>query len=168
MALSEELKILYSSSGNNVILDTLSFNHTTFENEIFFVNDFQDFTANLENSGPSIVFKKYAFRISKPSKSESGNIVLNITLDTVNLTLLSKIQTAVSDINNNPIEVTYRTYISNDTSGPQNDPPLKLFLRKIKVTNTQISGKAELVSLQNRKFPNVIYDNAFQGLLLDS
>lgn len=165
MTLSTELQELYASAGDDVLLHTLSFNHPTWTSEFFIVRDWQDFTANLENSGPSTVFQKFAFSVQGPNKNEQGNQVLQIEVDSVSQELITLLETANADTNNNPIEVTYRAYLASDTTGPQNEPPLKLWLRKVRVTNTKISGQAELISLENRKFPNVTYGNTFQSLV---
>jgi hypothetical protein len=165
MALSDELKELYASSGDDVLLHTLSFNHPSWSSDFFIVRDWQDFTANLENSGPSTVFQKFAFSIQGPSKDEQGNQVLQIVIDAVSQELIALLEQANVDLNNSPIEVTYRAYLASDTTGPQNDPPLKLWMRKARVTNTKVTGQAELISLENRKFPNVKYGNTFQSLV---
>ena len=165
MTLSDELKELYASSGDDVILHTLSFNHTSWASEFFIVRDWQDFTATLEDSGPSTVFQKFAFNISGPNKDENGNQAIRITVDAVSLELVELIAQANADTNNNPIEVTYRMYINTDTTGPQNDPPLKLWLRRVTITNKTITGQAELISLENRKFPSVVYGSTFQSLV---
>jgi hypothetical protein len=166
MSLSDELKQLYASAGTDILLHTLSFNHPSWSSEFFIVRDWQDFTANLENSGPSTVFQKFAFSIQGPNKDENGNQFLQITVDSVSLELINLIEQASLDLTNSPIEVTYRAYLSSDTTGPQNDPPLKLWMRKVQVDNKKVTGQAELISLENRKFPNVEYGTTFQSLVL--
>jgi hypothetical protein len=166
MALSEELKKLYASAGTDILLHTLSFNHPAWTSEFFIVRDWQDLTANLENSGPSTVFQKFAFSIQGPNKDENGNQYLQLNIDSVSLELIDLIEQASLDLTNSPIEVTYRAYLESDTTGPQNDPPLKLFMRKVEVDNTRVTGQAELISLENRKFPNVVYGTTFQSLVL--
>lgn len=165
MAISEELKELYASSGTGVILHTLSFNHATWATPFHIVRDFQDFAANLEDSGPLTTFNKFAFSIKGPNKDENGTLALDISVDAVSRELIDLLELAILDTNNNPIEVTYRIYIDTDTTGPQNDPPLTLFMKSIKVTNKSINGRAELVNLVNRKFPSILYDNTFQSLV---
>lgn len=165
MALTNELKELYASGGDDVILHTLAFSHPTWDADFYIVRDWQDFTANLEDSGPSTLFQKFAFSISGPDKDVIGNQTLSIQVDAVSRELVALLETANTDTNNNPIKVTYRIYLASDTSGPQNDPPLKMFMRTVRVNNTQITGQAELVNLENRKFPNVLYDNTFQSLV---
>ena len=168
MALSEDLKELYASGGSSVILDTLSFSHATWDNEFRIVRDWSNLTANLEDSGPEVTFNKFAFNIQGPSKDDNGNQYLKITVDSVSREFVELLETAVLDTNNTPIEVVYRQYLDTDTTGPQNDPPLKLFMKNVRVTNTSVSGNAQLVSLVNRKFPNVVYGSTFQSLVYRS
>ena len=165
MALSEELKELYASGGDDVILHTLSFNHPAWSTPFYLVRDWNDLTVNLENSGPSTLFQKFAFNITGPNKDENGTQSLQIEVDAVSREFVDLLELAIVDENNSPIEVTYRLYLSSDTTGPQNDPPLKLWLKKVSVTNNTVSGKAELVGLINRKFPNILYGNEFRSLV---
>ena len=165
MTISEELKELYASGSTSVLLHTLSFNHSSWDSEFFIVRDFQNFTANLEDSGPSTLFQRFAFTIKGPSVDENGNQVLQVKVDAVSQEFIVLLEQASADTNTNPIEVTYRAYLDTDTTGPQNTPPLKLWMRKVQVTDKAISGQAELIALENRKFPNVVYDNVFQSLV---
>lgn len=164
MTISDDLKTVYSSAGDDVILHTLGFKHPSFSSPLYIVRDWQDFTANLEDSGPSTLFQKFAFSIQGPDKNELGNQVLSIVLDSVSLEIIKLLEQANADLNNSPIEVTYRAYLASDTTGPQNDPPLVLWMRKVQVSNTKIVGQAELISLENRKFPSVVYGTTFQSL----
>lgn len=164
MTLSTDLKKLYASGGTNVILHTLAFNHSTWTTPFYIVRDWQDFTGNIENSGPSVLFKRFAFSVTGPNKDSNGTQMLNIQVDSVSQELINLLETAVVDTNNVPIEVTYRVYIDSDTSGPQIDPPLKLYVRNIKADNLKVTAQAELINLVNKKFPSVVYGNTFQSL----
>jgi len=165
MAISEDLKELYSSGGSDVVLHTLSLSHITWEESFYIVRDYQDWEANLEDSGPLVTFKKTAFSIEGPEIDVNGNQKLNITIDAVNRSIIDLLEVAVKDSSQSPIEVTYRLYIDSDNSGPQNDPPLKLYMRTVNLSTKNVSGYAELVGLENRKFPNVNYGNVFQSLI---
>ena len=165
--LSDKLKKLYTSSGNDVILETLQVSHTTFSNDFYIVKDFQDFTANLENSGPQVTFNKYSFSVNGPNKGSDGNITLNIVIDAVNLTLINLLETAVQDTNNNPITIIHRVYVQSDTTGPQRDP-IKLQVRSLSINNFTISATAEMVGLENKKFLNINYDHRFKSLLINA
>lgn len=163
-SLNEDLKTLYASSGVDVILPTLTFSHGAWDSDYYIVRDFNDLVANLENSGPEVTFQKFAFNINGPSKNTSGSQYLTIQLDNANRQLMDLLDQAITDVNRLPIRVTYRIYISSDTSGPQNDPPLTLSLRKVMVDNLRISGTAEITNLVNTKFPSQLYGPGFKSL----
>tara|TARA_R110000868_G_scaffold33755_7_gene122239 strand:- start:2901 stop:3407 length:507 start_codon:yes stop_codon:yes gene_type:complete len=164
MALSEELKELYASSGSDVILHTLEFNHSTWPEPLRVVSDMADWTADLEDSGPTVTFSRHAFTIQGPNKDANGGRYLAITLDNVSLSIMTLLNLAIEDLNQVPIEVVYRIYVSSDTTGPQNLPPLKLFLKKVTCDLNKITGRAEIVGLVNRKFPNQTYGPKFKSL----
>lgn len=165
MTITDELKELYSSSGADVIVHTLEFNHTSWPGPFYIVRGFEDFSANLEDSGPVVVFQKFAFNIQGPNKDVMGSQTLKINVDSVSTELVDLLELAIVDTNNVPIEVKFRIYLESDTTAPQNDPPLKLWMRKVTVDNFKVSGQAELVNLANRVFPNVKYGPHFKSLL---
>jgi hypothetical protein len=165
MPVSEALKEERASSGGDVILNTLTFTHSTWPGPLYMVRDYQDFPAQLESGGEAVVFKAFSFSISGPDKSDTGTQSLKISVDTVNQEIINLLELAVVDVNNVPIEVTYRVYLASDPTAPQIDPPLKLWLKKVKVNNSSMTGQAELVSLINRKFPSVVYGPVFKSLL---
>lgn len=165
MPIAEALKEQRASSGEDVILHTLTFIHSTWSSPLHMVRDYQDFPAQLESGGEAVIFKAFSFSISGPDKSDNGTQSLKISVDTVNQEIIDLLELAVLDVNNVPIEVTYRVYLASDPTVPQIDPPLKLWLKKVKVNNSTMTGQAELVSLINRKFPNVVYGPVFVSLL---
>lgn len=162
MAISEELKELYASSGTEVILHTLEFTHSTFSAPIYIVNDWNDLDATLE-TGVAVTFNRYAFRFTPPSRDGKGSERLTLTVDNVNREFTEKLE-GVMNGTRDPLKITYRIFISSDLSGPQNDPPTTLNLLNVKATNRNITGTATGVDLLNRGFPNVLYGPVFQSL----
>ena len=162
MALSEELKELYASSGPDVILDTLEFTHSTFDAPIYIVNDWNDLNATLE-TGVAVTFQKYAFRFTPPNRDQKGSERLTLTIDNVSREFTEKLE-GIMNGTRDPLLVTYRVYISSDLSGPQNDPPTTLNLINVVATNRNITGTATNKDLINTGFPNVLYDQVFQSL----
>lgn len=165
MAISQELKEVYASVGPEVILHTLELKHPSFNNSFFIVRDWNDFTANLENSGPSVLFQKFAFNVTEPKRDSQGNQFFNVTIDAVNQEIVNLLDSAV-DGSRIPIKVVYRIYLASDTSGPQNTPPPVFEFRNITVNNFRVSGAAESISMINRRFPNVLYGDTFRSLLV--
>jgi hypothetical protein len=165
MTLSETIKELYVSSGNDVILHTLAINHTTFTSPYYIVQNNENYVANLENSGPQVTFQKYSFNIVGPHVNANANQYLKINIDAVNLTLINLLEGCAADENNNPIEVTYRVYLASDTTEPQAEP-VTLYLKNVSVNNFTISANAEFKNLNNLKFPSRKYDSTFQNLVI--
>ena len=163
MTITNALKELYVSSGSDVILHTLSLKHHAWGQAYYLVRDWASLNAALED-GSVVTFQRHAFNIQGPDVDETGGISLGIVMDNVGRELTTLLQKAASDENQVPIEVIYRIYLESDTSGPQNDPPLKLYLKSVKITDTTISGVAEMVNFHNRKFPNVKYSKRFRSL----
>jgi hypothetical protein len=165
---SDALKELYASSGTGVILYTLELSHPSWASRFYIVNDFQNFTANLENAGPSVEFQRFAFELRGPEKNDQGDVYLQLTIDNVSTQMVDFLELAAADTNNVPINMVYRVYIDTDTTGPQINPPLELKLHNARVTNRRMSGQAAMVNFVNRKFPNVVYGNVFQSLVVNS
>ncbi len=164
MVLSQALRDTYASVGPEIVLYTLELNHKTFPGPFYMVRNWEDFEANLENSGPLVTFQKFAFDFTEPKKDAVGNASLNIRIDNVSREMSELLENSI-DGSQTPIEVVYRIYLASDPSGPQNTP-LKLSMRNITTTNTSASGTAEIIPLINRRFPNVLYTNIFQNLFL--
>ena len=163
MTLSQELREIYASGKNDVVLHTLELNHPSFGGPLYIVRDYVNLVANLENSGPEVTFVTTAFSITPPQIDESGIKSLGISIDNVGREVIEKLELAL-DGGHNPITVTYRIYIASDTTGPQNDPPLKLLLTNISVDNFTASGTAATAGMINRRFPNKDYGNVFKSL----
>lgn len=156
MTLSDELKTLYASSGTDVILETLEINHSSFTSPFYLVRDWQDLTATLEG-GQSVTFQKYSFNLVPESKDGSGTSSLRLSIDNVNRDVVDKLETAIVSAGNVPLTVYYRLYLSSDTTGPQNNPPVLFYLTDIQVTLDKLVATAEIPGLINRSFPNVDY-----------
>jgi hypothetical protein len=58
-----------------------------------------------------------------------------------------------------PVEIYYRPYLSTDLETPLMEPPLRLFLRDVTVSESQVSGRAVPVDFLNLKFPTQLYDS---------
>jgi hypothetical protein len=164
MALSEELKVLYSSGGDDVTIQTLELKHYLWEQSFYVVNQYTDFTAFLEGGIQEVTFNKYSFSIIGPDKNSNGVQTLEVRLDAVNRELIDLLEIANSDENNIPITLIYREYIDSDTSGPQNDPPIELTLGKVVVNKLSASGQAESKNLSNKKFATDVYTSAYKSL----
>jgi len=164
LTLSEKLKEYYASGGEDVSLSTLEFRHSSWDENIYIVRDWEDLEANLEGNGPLTTFRKYSFSIKGPEKDTQGRRYIEIAVDNVSREFITLIEKAVLEGNQTPITVIYREYLESDKTGPQNDPPLVLYLSDISVNMLKVTGRAEIASLINRRFPRVVYDERFRGL----
>lgn len=168
--LSQALAEAYASCPTDVvILHTLEFRHPVFTSPIRVVRDQADLTATLEaaapaNPGEVVLFLRYPFDLELPEVSDRGTPQVTITIDNVTAEIGRQIDAAVSEPD--PIEVTYRAFLSSDLAGPQNDPPLTLSVTRIEVDVFRVTATATLLDLGNRQFPNEDYTaTRFPGLV---
>src|SRR5581483_2440990 len=115
---------------------------------------FRGITATLEN-GSQQQFEPSGFNFSLPVQNNDGFQSLNISIDNINLRVSDFINKACSK--RVPVEIVYRPYVSNDLSHPQMNPPLVLFLKDVKITNVQVTGRATFMDVINRHFPGELY-----------
>ncbi len=171
ITLSEALKEAYTAvPDNTVIYHTLELRHPAFTTPIRVVRDYQDFDARLEanapdNPGEIVTFVRFAFEFSKPAVTSTGVPTLQIQIDNVSRLIAASIENALTSTE--LVTAIYREYISTDTSGPQNDPPLQMQITDVQVDVFKITATAGFTDLQNKKFPTLAYDTElFPGLVL--
>lgn len=158
-----------------VQLHTLEFRHPNFRDQyneptsIRVVLDHQDLTAVLEsdaplNAGESVVFVKMAFGLQLPNIESVAMPELKIVIDNVSREIEDNL--ALATASPYPIEVTYREYLSNDLTGPQNNPPLTFTLKDPEADDNQVTATASTSDSGNRQFPSEVYTSArFPGLV---
>lgn len=157
------------ASAKGVILHTIELRHPSFTQPIRIVRDREDLTAYLEasapvNAGQQVTFVAYAFDFTKPEIGATGIPQLTLTIDNVAREISTNVENALTS--SNIITMTYREYLSNDLSGPQNDPPLTLDILTIKADVFKVTATAGFVNLNNKKFPTKAYDSeTFPGLV---
>lgn len=169
-SLSDALKEAYASAPAEIaILHTLELRHPNFTAPIRVVNDHENLTATLEsdasaNPGQAVEFIRFAFRFRLPDVSTSGMPEIEIEIDNVDATLVAYLDAAAQS--DELIEVTYRPYLSTDTSAPQMDPPLTLVMHDVEVDIFAIRGRASFGDFGNYRFPVDNYDQErFPGLV---
>ena len=121
---------------------------------IYLVNDTVSLTA-LDENGVSREYLTRAFAIGVSGEGTTGVRAINLTIDNSDLEVSRYLANAIKK--NLPIEVVYRLYLSNDSSQPQNDPPLRIFLSSVEVAGTTVSGELTWFDLSNAPFPNAYY-----------
>ena len=121
---------------------------------LFIVRDRVGHTLTLED-GHERDFIPCPFNFTLPGGGANGLQELMLAVDNVDR--------AVSDFlakvlgYNIPVTVVYRPYLASDPSGPQLDPPLRLFLRNVSVDDFKASGRASMADIINRRFPSDLY-----------
>lgn len=168
--LSEAIREAYASAPVGVIVyHTLEFRHSTMSPPIRIVRDGADLTAYLEadapeNPGEEVMFVRYAFDFQRPEVNASGIPQMTIVIDNVSRLITASIETAITG--QDPIEVTYREYLSTDLTGPQNDPPITMQVMSVSCDVYRISAVCGFPDLLNRKFPTIEYTSEnFPGLV---
>jgi hypothetical protein len=146
-----------------VLVDTLSIEHPD-QATIYLVKDFADFTAYLEDGVTEVTFEAAHFDFRIPGKDSNGVPELQVTIGNVDRRVSDYLEAV--KLSEDPVELVLRPYLSNDTSGPQTTPPLRLQLRDVNVTLFQATGKAVFAKdLKNKKVPTQRYIRSrFPGL----
>jgi hypothetical protein len=149
-----------------VALHTLEFRHPNFVDglgnptAIRVVMDHQDLVATLEddaplNPGEPVTFIAMAFGLELPNIDSVPTPELKIILDNVSREIEDYLGTSTASAF--PVEVTYREYLSNDTTGPQNNPPMNFTLKDPEADDFQVTATASTSDSGNRQFPNQDY-----------
>jgi hypothetical protein len=168
--LSQAIKEAYASAPSaSVILHTLEIWHPNFTVPLRVVRDTVTLEATLEagaprNAGELVSFVGYAFDIVPPDVDHAAIPQCVIEIDNVSRDILAQFDLALGDIN--PITVIYRAFLSDDLSGPENDPPLTLTIMSISASVFRIRATAGFGDLTNKRFPGVDYTaEVFPGLI---
>lgn len=168
--LSQALAEAYASAPSaEVILHTLELRHPSFTQPLRVVNDHATLTATLEadaplDAGQPVEFAAFAFRFRLPDVQSTGMPELEIEIDNVSAEVVAYMDQAANSTE--LIEVTYRPYLSSDTSAPSMDPPLHLVLHDVEADAFSVRGRASFGDYGNRQFPGQSYDGqTFPGLI---
>lgn len=152
--LTDAIREAYATARTDLVyLDTISLSNPAVES-IYLVRDRKDFDLTLE-TGEVKHFVATGFRFTLPAAGDNGVQDLNLAIDNVDRRPSDFIRAVLA--NNDPVEVVFRPYVSNDLSKPQMNPPLTLYLRDIQITAIEISGRATFADILNRKFLSELY-----------
>lgn len=168
--LSEAIKEAYASAPADAILyHTLEIWHPNFTAPIYVVRDFADLNATKEagaarDAGTEVTFVGFAFNLVPPEVDRGGVPQCVIEIDNVSREILANIEASMGSTDS--ITVIYRAYLSDDLSGPENDPPLELTIMSITADPFKVRAVAGFGSLANVRFPKLDYDaQTFPGLI---
>jgi hypothetical protein len=154
-SLQDAIKEAFASCpSSKVIYDTLEIRQPGVQDPVYLVRSPQSITATDEN-GNVRVFEPVGFQFTLPPTDDMGFQSLNISIDNVGRRVKDFVEAAKSE--QVPVEVVYRPFLSDDLSHPQMIPPLILYLKDIRITALQVSGKATFMDVVNKSFPSEHY-----------
>lgn len=135
---------------------TLELRHESLSAPLYLVQGFFHKDMRLE-TGDLVTFRACAFNFTLPGTDDGGLQELTLTLDNTNNRVSDFCEAAM--LFPAPVEIYYRPYLSTDLETPLMDPPLRLFLQNVTVSEAQVSGRAVPCDFLNLKFPTEIYDS---------
>lgn len=169
-SLSEAIKEAYATApSGDIILHTLEFRHPDFTQPLRVVRDRQDLNATLEATAPEnpseeVTFVQFAFELELPDVTTGSSPELLLTMDNVSRDVMTYLDLAANSAD--LIEITYRPYLSTDTSEPQMNPPLTMTVKEVEADIFRITARCGFGDFANRPFPRDVYDlSRFPGLL---
>ena len=164
MTISAALKVVYASApASQRFIETLAFSHSLFPKTYYLTNDNQPWEFQLE-TGLLVTFSAMPFRIVLPTLDTQGNQDLGLTLANIGRDLIDPLEAAIAKPTE-PVRCTYRVYLDQASSRPQNTPPLTLVLTGVQVTKESVSAMATRTDVLNRAFPYEFYRyQSFPGL----
>ena len=163
VTLSEALKEAYASAPSDItILHTLELRHPTFFDDngnptaIRVVRDNISHICTLEetaslDAGKAVEFIAMAFDLQLPPIENIPVPEITLTLDNVSTEIIQYLDNAIET--QDMIEMTYRPYLSHDTSCPQMNPPITLVITDIQVDVLKITATARMMDIGNKSFP---------------
>lgn len=157
-ALEDAIKEAFASApSSTVVYETLEIRQTGVQSPIFIVKSRRTLVATDEN-GVQHEFEPVGFQLTLPPSNEEGFTSLNIAIDNVGLRVTSFVEAAKSQVV--PVEVIYRPYVSTDLTKPQMTPPIVMYLKDVRITAAQVTGRATFMDIVNKKFPAELYTRA--------
>jgi hypothetical protein len=166
--MTNAVKRVYAVAPTGVIIyETLELRHSDFLNfagtsgPVRIVRGNTALTATLEataplNPGASVAFTPYAFELITPPIEDKSSPETNVIIDNIDRWIIGNIERSLESLE--PIEVTYRTYLSSDLTTPMENPPLNLILSDVTANLYQVRARARFSDLSNKSFPTEFYN----------
>jgi hypothetical protein len=161
--LEEALKEAYATAPAAVShIHTIELRSEYMSEPLYLVQGFFHRELRLE-TGELVTFRACAFDFKLPATDDGGLQELTLVMDNTNNRVSDFCRAAATSPA--PVEVYFRPYLSTDPDTPMMDPPLRLFLLDITISEAQVSGRADPVDFLNLKFPTEGYtSNRFPDL----
>lgn len=137
-----------------VIVNTLEISHPAVMEPIRIAQAHENIMLTLE-TGENVLFEAMPFKFSPPTVGENGIQEMSLAIDNVDLRVSDFCE--IASLFPKPVEVRYRPYLKNDPTTPQMVPPLLLYLKDVTYQGGQVTARATMGDLVNRKFPSELY-----------
>jgi hypothetical protein len=154
---------------HRAMLNTLEINHPVMGAPLRVVLNDTDISARLEPDAPTdanalVTFTACQFGLQLPEESDkSARPEVTIWIDGVSSALAQELETATLSLD--AITLCVRVYASDDLSGPANNPPLRLELHDVRVSETRVTASASYADFGNTRFPGKTFTIAeYPGL----
>ncbi len=165
MAISENLKELYSSNPDNVeAYDTIILTHSRFSRDYYLIKSNKPHTFTREN-GEEVEFEPFPFSFELPEVGSSQQD-MQLVFDAVGGEVVKELEAASMKMDE-PILLAYSVYIDGDTM-PQHSP-IKLTLRHLVVSSLTVTCTASRSDLYQKRIPTgvtTLFDQKYRGLWL--
>jgi hypothetical protein len=163
--ISDALKAVYTTAPvARTYVETLSLEHVSLPATRYITNQRDGWTGTLEDGTTIQVFEYVPFAVVPPQAAGEGQISLQVAIDNADRALMENLET-LSLVPTTPIILTYRVYLSDDSTIVQNDPPMVLNVTNVTASQFLITFEAGLTNLRNRPFPSKLYTvDKFPGL----
>lgn len=138
-------------------IHTLELRHESMSEPLYLVQGFFHKQIKIETGGTFKKFRACGFNFTLPATDDGGLQELTLTMDNANNRVSDFCESAMNFPA--PVEIYYRPYLSTDLETPLMEPPLRLFLKDVTVSESQVSGRAVPVDFLNLKFPTELYDS---------
>lgn len=150
---------LYTSSGDEVIIDTLQV--TVGGQNYWLTRGWDDVTAKLEN-GTQATFTGAAIEVALPARNEDGTQDLKFAISNIDGVVSTAIRAALTDLSS--ASLTFRRYISTDLSAPA-APPFTLAIKDGYWTALEVQITAGYMNILDTAWPRYRYIlSLFPGL----
>lgn len=101
-------------------------------------------------------FEPAGFSLQIPDTDDSGFQDLNIAMDNIDRQVSDFLE-SVSE-SQDPVIITYRPFLSNDSATMQSNSALVLELRRASIGEIQVTGTARASNMSNKEFPSIRYN----------
>lgn len=120
----------------------------------FLCNDMVDHVLTNEDATQH-TYQAANFSFTLPTSDNEGAPEMQISISNIGGVVQNYIE-RVRDYG--PITVKYRVFLASNTSQPQTDNPLRLFLTEVNIDAFQVNGRVSFVDILNKPFPSINYN----------